>query len=1109
MFREGTMLRSICILASLCWLTLPMFAQVESGRIVGTVTDPNRAPIANASVTVTNRGTNESLSVSSNGSGDFTVTPLNPGFYDVSITSAGFQTSRVQNLQVQVNQSARADVEMRLGSTSTTVEVTAAAPLLNTEQGSLGTVVTNQEIVNLPLNGRSFYDLAKLTPGAATLPGGGNLLRIRANYISGTAISGVRGVQTTFLLDGVDISDHHQGGTLIQTSIDGLQEFSVMQNAYSGEFGSAGGILNMSSKSGTDHFHGNMYEFLRNDKLDARNFFSPRRDILKRNQFGAGVGGPVPLPRFLGAKGKTFFFVNYEGMRQRQGLVFSNIIPTAAMRQGDFSAPGLNTIYDPLTTANGTRTPFSGNRIPSNRLSPQAQYFNAFLPDPNIGSRTFAYAPSQRLDLDQFTIRVDRSITEKHRLFARWSWDDYRQSDPNAYPGLGYADLHTRAQNVVGGLTSSFTPALVNEALFSYMPQFIDLQAFGQGTNFNASAKVAGFEGLNRPGSAGSFPDFAWSGYTSMAGSAFDQRPKTQDFSVYQAIDNLTWVHGRHIFKFGGEYRRWNPLFTDSATYQGSWSFTGVNTQNPARTAGTGDAFADWALGYPFSSGRAYPADTFGGQANYMHGFFQDDFKVNSRLTLNLGLRYEYSPWMSGYKNQVGTFDGTKARPIIVASDTNQIDLSSQFAAPTAYSLFGKYIQSSSQAGLPLSISSTDKAQWAPRFGFAWRPIGDRTVLRGGYGIFYEMENTDGRVNRNMLPFLLSETVFATANTVPNRTLGNFFLGQPLGSLGVTPNLNPTYTALKRGRDQHWNFGIQQQLTADTALQVDYVGNHGTHLNSTNPFNDPTPGAGAIQARRPYPIWGPISYFSQDMSSIYHSLQVKMEKRFGSGLWYLLSYTYSKSITTQDTPAAGGLFYFERARSSFDVPHNFAMNVGYELPFGKGKALLNNANGLVQALAGGWRAQGIVIFRNGQPFTPTISRDVANTGQGSQRPNVSGAPTTIGRPTCWFYASANPACGAFAAGATDAFSLPGNFTYGNAGANTLRSGALKNLDFSVAKSFYPTEGTRLEFRAESFNLTNTPTFGIPSATVDTASTGVVTSTSNNPRQLQFALKFNF
>src|SRR5690348_6501549 len=307
------MMRLLVLLMVGCLCCL---AQEESGRIVGTVTDPNQAAVPQATVTVTSVATKQVRTVTTTDQGNYTVTPLNPGLYSISVTATGFQTSVVQNVEVQVNQSARADVQLQLGSTATTVEVTAAAPLLNSESASLGTVVTNKEIVNLPLNGRSFYDLAKLTPGAATLPGGGNLLRIRANYISGTAISGVRGVQTTFLLDGVDVTDHHQGGTLIQTSIDDLNEFSVQQNAYSAEFGSAGGILNMSTKSGTDRFHGGLFEFLRNEKLDARDFFAPRREALKRNQFGGAFGGPMHLPGFLGGSGKTFFFVSYEGMRQ-------------------------------------------------------------------------------------------------------------------------------------------------------------------------------------------------------------------------------------------------------------------------------------------------------------------------------------------------------------------------------------------------------------------------------------------------------------------------------------------------------------------------------------------------------------------------------------------------------------------------------------------------------------------------------------------------------------------------------------------------------------------------------------------------------------------------
>src|SRR3982751_1041489 len=336
-----TFAKPLCKIFLAASIAASCFAQVESGRIVGTVIDPNGAAVAQATVAVANAATQQAITVTSNGQGDFTATPLEPGLYNVTITATGFQTFVIQNVEVQVNQSARADAHLQLGSTATTIEVKAAAPLLNSESASLGTVVTNTGIVNLPLNGRSFYDLAKLTPGAATLPGGGNLLRIRANYISGTAISGVRGSQLTFLLDGVDVTDHHQGGTLIQTSIDGLQEFSVQQNAYSADFGSAGGLLKMTSKTGSSQFHGAAYEFLRNEKLDARDFFAPRREALKRNQFGASLGGPLNLPEALGGKG-TFFFVNYEAMRQHQGLVFNDIVPSVAQKNGDFSAPGLN-----------------------------------------------------------------------------------------------------------------------------------------------------------------------------------------------------------------------------------------------------------------------------------------------------------------------------------------------------------------------------------------------------------------------------------------------------------------------------------------------------------------------------------------------------------------------------------------------------------------------------------------------------------------------------------------------------------------------------------------------------------------------------------------------
>ena len=1058
-------------------------AQVQAGRIVGTVSDPNKAIVPNAKVVITNTGTSEAQTLSTNDAGDFVLTPVNPGVYRVDVTAAGFATAQVNSVEVIVGQSARVDVALRLGETSQTIEVTSTAPLLNTESGTLGQEITNKQITDLPLNGRSYYELARLTPGATLLPGTGNLLRIRANYESGTAISGVRGNQTSFFLDGVDTTDHHQGGTLIQASIDALQEFQIQQSEYTAEFRNAGGVLNGSTKSGTNEFHGVLFEFLRNDKLDSRNFFALQRDVLKRNQFGGGVGGPLSIPKLYSGKNRTFFFVNYEAMRQRAGQVFNSIVPSAAQKAGDFSASALNTIYDPTSGA-----PFPGNKIPANRISPQAQFFAKYIPDPNSANRAI-FAPSQALDQDQFTIRIDQTISTNHHAFVRWSFINYQENDPNAFPALKEASLNTRGQNIVAALISNLNPSLINEARFSYLPNSIDLQAFLQGTDFYSQAGVPGFEDTgHRPGVTGSFPDFQWSSYASLSGSTFDQRPKTQDLKVTEFNDSLTWVKGRHIWKFGMQFRHWVPLFTDSGVYEGQWTFNGSITQNPAKPTGTGDAFADFVLGIPYSVGRNFAADTFGGYANYWHFYAQDDFKVNSRLTLNIGLRYEYSPWLNGYKGQVGTFLPRSAKPIAVQA----INLNAQFAAPTANALFGNLIQTCAQAGIAANCTATDNTQFAPRIGFAWRPLDDKTVIRGGYGIFYEVESSGNRVNHNMVPYQLNETVFNDGL----RTMANYFVGRPIGGATTAPSLAGGYPNMPMGYDQHWSFGVQRQLPFNSVVEVNYVGNRGVNLYEGNPVNDPAAGPGAIQARRPYPLFGAITYNGQDNSTIYHALQAKFEKRTSAGLWYLASYTWSKSINVGDTPAVGGDYAYERALSSFDIPQNFTASVGYELPFGRGKTFLANSNRFANGLLGGWQLQGIVVLRSGRPFTPTISRDVANTGIGSQRPNRVGSGQ-LSNPTItnWFDKSA--------------FTVPAAYTYGNSGADILREDRFKNLDLSLFKQFQFTERMRLQFRAEAFNLTNTPSFGTPGTNIDTASGGVVTSTASTPRNIQFGLKLYF
>jgi hypothetical protein len=1087
---KSSLASKIAILASfLVFALVPiqsLLGQVQAGRIVGTVTDPNRAVVPSAKVVITNTGTNQAQYLTTNSAGEFVLTPADPGFYNVAISASGFGTSDVNGVQVLVGQSARVDVELKIGDIATRIEVTAAAPLVNTESGTLGQDINSKQIVDLPLNSRSFYQLASLTPGATALPPSGNTIPIRANNENGTGISGVKGTMTSFYLDGVDITDHHQGGTLIQASIDALQEFQIQQSEYSAEFRNAGGVINATTRSGASEFHGGAFEFLRNDKLDSRNFFSLTRAVLKRNQFGGQLGGPLSLPHVRAHK--TFFFVNYEGWRQRAGQVFNNIVPTVAMKSGDFSAAGLNKIYDPLSGA-----PFPGNIIPASRISPQAQFFAAYIPNPNSGTHAI-FGPSQSLDQDQFTIRIDQTITDKHRAFVRWNFINYNEQNPNAFPALGDTPMTSRGQNVVAALISNLRPTVVNELRFSYLPNSLNLLAFLQGTDFNAKAGVTGFEQTgHRPGDVGSFPDFAWSGYASMSGSTFDQRPKTQDLNVWEANDSMTWAKGRHILKFGVQFRRWMPRLTDSGVYEGSWTFNGSMTQNPVSTGGTGDAFADYMLGIPYSVGRGYPGDPWGSNTNFWHFFAQDDFKVSDRLTLNLGLRYEYSPWLSGYEGQVGTILPHSAQPVAVQG----IDLNAQGVAPLAYGDFGptglNLIQTCANAGLAQNCTSTDNRQFAPRVGLAWRPFGGSTVVRGGYGIFYEPESSNNRVNHNMLPYLLLETVY---NTGGARTMANYFLGLALGSAGTNPTLTGGLPHMPMGYDQHWNFGVQQGLGRNTVLEVDYVGNKGVNLYVADPINDPPAGPGAVQARRPYPIFGALTYNAQDASSIYNALQVKYERRAAAGLWYLVSYTYSSNIFTQDTPAAGGDYAYQRALASYNIPQNLTVSAGYQLPFGKGRRFLANPNGFVNAALGGWQMQGIMVLHSGLPFTPTISRDVSNTGIGSQFPNRIGSGQ-LSNPTLsdWFDKTA--------------FTIPANYTYGNSGSYILRGDKFKNLDFSLFKQFQVSERGRIEFRAEAFNLTNSPTFNPPGTTIDTASGGVVTSTLSAPRNIQVALKFNF
>ena len=1097
--------KRVFIVVSAVWLfaSTSVLAQVEQGRFVGRVTDPTGAAIVGATVTARNVDTNIELTGTTNSTGDYVITPVPGGNYTLAVAATGFDKAVTKTIELQVGQIARQDIALAIGTATTEVQVNTAAPLLTTETATIGQVITNKQLTDLPVNGRGFYRLAELTPGAVLLGATGNSLPIRPEIVNGNVISGIRGSATSFLMDGVDTSEQHQGGTFIQSSIDALQEFSIVQSPYSAEYNRGGAFFNSTTKSGTNRFHGGLYDFLRNDALDARNYFALTKQILKRNQFGANLGGPVSVPGLYKGKDRTFFFFSYEGQRLRQGLVFNGIVPSDTMRAGNFS--GVKKIYDPLSsvTSGGVtqRVEFLNDTIPANRLSPQALAILNYYPHQNTASGTFSAVPSQAIDYNQYIVRLDDQVTAKNRLFARWIYMQQREVDPNFSPALKTANLTSIGQDVAVGLISNIGATMVNEIRTHYLPSHVRLQAFLQGPDFNGQIGVTGLSDLLRNG-AGSFPDYAWSGYASLQGSTFDQRPKSQDRKAWEITDNYTILMGRQSLKFGALIRYYQWLGYDSQTYAGLFNFNGnetanVSVANGVTTTSGGDAFADFLLGYPSSVGRAYPAVNFGGEQWYKQFFVQDDIRVNNRLTLNVGLRYEYSPWLEGYKGQVGTFDPTQSKPVIVGGNGNIPDLTAQPAAQQAYNVFGQYIQTSSTAHLPYNISYTDKRQFGPRIGVAFS-ADQKTVFRAGIGIFYEPEGTSGRVNLNMLPFRLNETQNQTQNVRPTRTLANFFLGAPLGSALANPSLVPTKTRMSMGRNVHYSFDMQHQFSSRDVFDIGYVGNRGIHLNSSNDFNDPPPGAGSVQARRPYQPWGTISFNTQDLSQNYNSLQTKFEHRFSHQFMLLTSYTWSKLLTYNQSPALGGNIGYEKTYSAFDVPHQIAISGIYALPVGHGKMFLSHANSFVNQVLGGWQAQTIVVLRSGTPYTPVIGGDRANTGVGGQRPNLNPAacnPNFQRSIKAWFdrgcYVDAPV------------------FTYGTVRANTLRSDVGRQIDASLFKNFaLPSEST-LSFRAEFFNLPNLTTFAAPSTNIDSSTGGQITGTGNSPRQIQFALKYTF
>ena len=1104
-----------------CLLTgATAFAQLQAGRIVGQVFDPQHAAVPGATVTVTNSATNLSRTVKSDASGNYVVTSLDPGTYSVSAGAQGFQTIIRRGIELTVGQAAEVDLNLLIGTASTKVEVTTEGPILETQSGSLNMTVTNTQVESLPLNGRQFTQLAELSPGVAPLPASGNTQNVRPESLNGNVFDGISGQESDFLLDGGDITAHHEGGTQVMTSIDATQEYNVESSPYSAEYTGVGAAFNTTTKSGGNDFHGDLFEFVRNQNTDARGFFALTIPELKRNQFGGTIGGPLSIPKLYNGKNKTFFFASYEGNRQVQGLTSNVPVPTLAMLgysssgaplgYADFSASNLHLIYDPTTTTGtGTRTQFAGNKIPQSYLNnnPVAQYFNKLIPAPNSANGlNYISNPVQYFRYDNFMLRVDQVIHNTNRVFARYSTDRNRENDASPFPALGSAYLEGPATDFEISLTSSIGPHIVNEALYNELPgQYRGYSLLpGQGITMDNAAGIASstLAGLIDP-IAGTFPIFGVTSYLggNLTGQFGDGRPKGQNRYIYEWVDNLTWEKGRHLIKVGTMIEDNKCLLFDSRTSDGSFNFTGAETSNKG-ASGTGDGFADWLLGYPANATRGNYPNFWGGAGIYWEFYGQDDWRATEKLTITAGLRYQYMPWLTPYLGQGAGFDPTQAKPVIVSSSTSSVNLAAQPDAAVGVAIFGSLLQTTSTAGLPLTVTNISRDLLGPRLGFSWRPFGEKTVIRGGIGQYYQIESTNLRLNFNFIPFNFTQTVNATANVVPTQTTANFYLGQAFGA-GMTPantpvSWSPLPERAKMASNAHWSFGFERQLPGGIVLDANYVGTSGRHLPGSLNVNDPTPATGAIQARRPYTNFGTINYNTQNASSIYHSFQVAVHKRISDGLWYTVSYTFEKNIDRGQQVALGGDGHMARYVDGANIPQILTVALGYSLPFGRGKQFMNTANPAVNAILGGWQFQTISNFRSGTPWTPTVSTDVANIGVGSQHPNVVASGGCVSGPLLTKPYNAL------------AYQLPAALTYGNSGVNVCYTDNHQTVDASLAKDFNVTEGSKFQFRFEAFNVPNLTDFSGPSNTnIDSSSYGSITSISNTPRQLQFALKYVF
>ncbi|MFB3827083.1 MAG: carboxypeptidase regulatory-like domain-containing protein [Bryobacteraceae bacterium] len=1054
------------------------YGQGAGATLSGRIMDSTGSVIPGAEVRIRNVSTNQSRAATALADGEFVFPGLDPGQYELTATQTGFQRHVETDLTLEVGQAARLDIRLSPGSISETIEVKAEVPLLNTENAVKGDVVISQEIAEIPLNGRDFSDLAFLVPGvyprAAGASNGGQF-----------TVNGTRNDNTNFVLDG--FSNIGAKGSNIQSRppIDAMQEFKMQVSGYSAEYGRlAGGVMSMALKSGGNQPHGSVFEYVRNDLLDARGFFEADKNKLRRNQFGASLSGPVFLPKVYDGRDRTFFLFAWESYRQVSGLSRVMRVPTELERAGDFSQTFDNkgkviAIKDPLTSAN-----FPNNRIPASRFNPVAVNLLPFYPLPNRPGQLNNYLSSavEPDSWDSFTFKGDQKVFAQDqvsfRYVPRWS----RSTDVLDGSDLGTFGSKGKGRTLLVGVafTHLFSPVLINETRVGFTRNNAAERATYAGQDWYAKLGIAG--GPTDPVAMG-FPQINVRDMALLGDGA--SKPTFYSVNAYDVSDTLTWVRARHVLKFGGQVLR-NQFF--QPRYNNSRGR--LNVQGRV----TGLPMADFLLGYLNSATRQVGSPT-----SYLfstsYGFFaQDDFKVSPTLTLNLGLRYEITKpplekfgHFANYIPELGK--------LVIADDITIPDLSRLVDAGGLTGLVGL----ARDFGLPKSLIYTNYRSLAPRLGFAWRPAGAGSmVVRGGYGIFYAgfLQNTVRNDLGNTYPLAVAQT-FNAGNTVGIVTLstpfpeGRLSLGSTTNTVGLQYHPNAQYL-------QTWNLTIERELGRGTAVEVGYAGSKGTHLARKYNYNQPyrIPGLQLADGSfpRPVPRFNNIQYYDFNSNSSYQAGVLTLRRRFARGVFYRLSYTFAKSIDTNSQFSGAGdggydhaqdsrNLALERGRSDFDVRQTLLTSFMWESP-------------LRNRLLKGWQLAGTGRLYSGAPFTPMVANSQIDLGEADRPDRVAGGAIGNPGPNAWFDLNAFVPVPA------------GAYRFGNSGRNILDGPGTIDFNLSLMKKFAVGERSYFQFRWEAFNFINHANFILPVRNVDAANAGTITATGDG-RIMQLAVRYVF